>query len=62
MLYAEDKRIARNILEKYTMKHIPKVLIVATSHKTRGGITAVIEAHKKEFNGRSFIVNGLKRI
>lgn len=29
------------------MKHIPKVLIVATSHKTRGGITAVIEAHKK---------------
>lgn len=29
------------------MKHTPKVLIVATSHKTRGGITAVIEAHKK---------------
>lgn len=29
------------------MKHMPKVLIVATSHKTRGGITAVIEAHKK---------------
>lgn len=26
---------------------MPKVLIVATSHKTRGGITAVIEAHKK---------------
>lgn len=29
------------------MKHTPKVLVVATSHKTRGGITAVIEAHKK---------------
>lgn len=26
---------------------MPKVLVVATSHKTRGGITAVIEAHKK---------------
>lgn len=29
------------------MKHTPKILIVGTSHKTRGGITAVIEAHKK---------------
>lgn len=26
---------------------MPKVLIVATSHKTRGGITSVVEAHQK---------------
>ena len=36
------------------MKHIPKVLIVATSHKTRGGITAVIEAHKKGVQWEKF--------
>lgn len=29
------------------MKHTPKVLVIATSHKTRGGITAVVEAHRK---------------
>lgn len=29
------------------MEHKPKVLIVATSSKTRGGITSVIKAHQK---------------
>ena len=26
---------------------MPKVLVVATSHKTRGGITAVVKAHQQ---------------
>ena len=28
------------------MKHTPRVLVVATSRKTRGGITSVVKAHE----------------
>lgn len=28
------------------MKHNPRVLVVATSRKTRGGITSVVKAHE----------------
>lgn len=39
-----------------------KVLVVATSRKTRGGITAVIKAHETGEQWKNFIVNGLKPI
>lgn len=35
-----------------------KTLIIATSHKTRGGITSVINAHKKASSGKNIIANG----
>ena len=41
---------------------MPKVLVVATSRKTKGGITSVVKHMKQENNGKSFIVNGLKHI
>lgn len=39
-----------------------KVLVIATSRKTRGGITSVVKAHEKENSGIIIIVNGLKPI
>lgn len=34
--------------------HTPRVLIIATSHKTRGGITSVIKAHQKGEQWKEF--------
>lgn len=34
--------------------HTPRVLIIATSHKTRGGITSVIKAHQKGEQWKKF--------
>ena len=34
------------IFSYFFMKHTPRVLVVATSRKTRGGITAVVKAHE----------------
>ena len=39
-----------------------KVLVVATSRKTRGGITSVIKAHETGEQWKSIIANGLKHI
>lgn len=39
-----------------------KVLIVATSRKTRGGITSVIKAHETGEQWKNFIASGLKHI
>lgn len=39
---------------------MPKVLVVATSRKTRGGITSVVNAHEKESSGRSTIADGFR--
>ena len=39
-----------------------KVLVVATSRKTRGGITSVVKAHEKGNSGMIIIVNGLRPI
>lgn len=41
---------------------MPKVLVVATSRKTKGGITSVVKAHETGEQWKSFIVNGLKHI
>lgn len=34
--------------------YTPRVLIIATSHKTRGGITSVIKAHQKGEQWKKF--------
>lgn len=39
-----------------------KVLVIATSRKTRGGITSVIKAHETGEQWENFIANGLKLI
>ena len=39
---------------------MPRVLVVATSRKTRGGITSVIKAHETGEHGNGFTVDGLK--
>lgn len=39
-----------------------KVLVVATSRKTRGGITSVIKAHETGEQWKSIIADGLRRI
>lgn len=42
--------------------HTPKVLVVATSRKTRGGITSVIKAHETGEQWKKYHCNGLKHI
>lgn len=42
--------------------HTPKVLVVATSRKTRGGITSVVKAHETGNQWKSIIVSGLRHI
>lgn len=34
--------------------HTPKVLVVATSRKTRGGITSVVKAHETSEQWKKF--------
>lgn len=39
-----------------------KVLVIATSRKTRGGITSVVKAHETGEQWKNIIVGGLKHI
>lgn len=39
-----------------------RVLVVATSRGTRGGITAVVSAHERVSNGVNIIRDGLEHI
>lgn len=52
----------KDIIKYSTDMHTPKVLVVATSHKTRGGITSVVKAHETSEQWKSIIVSGLRHI
>jgi len=46
LIYPEMRNIHKNSYKKVKNNNMPKVLIVATSRKTRGGITSVLKAHE----------------
>lgn len=46
---AKQKKTTKNCMAN--KKRNPKVIVVATSRKTRGGITSVVKAHERGEQG-----------
>lgn len=65
ILYPYDKRSTKEEQieqrKNYYIK-MTKVLVVATSRKTRGGITSVIKAHETGEQWKNIIADGLRLI